>query len=87
LRGHSQVGATLVDVLDDYADALAAAGGRLYLTGIEPRLLGPLMRASKLRDGNDPVLYAATERLGHSTRQAVEDAKAWRYAAADGATA
>ena len=79
LRGHSQVGATLVDVLDAYADELAAASGRLYLTGIEPRLLAPLMKASKLRDGNDPVLYAATERLGHSTRRAVRDAKAWRY--------
>ena len=78
LRGHSQVGATLIDVLDDYADELALAGGRLYLTGLEPRLLGPLS-AGKLTDGNDPVLYAASERLGHSTRQAVEDAKAWRY--------
>ena len=85
LRGHSQVGATLIDVLDDYADLLAAAGGRLYLTGVEPRLFEPL-KASKLADGNDPILYAATERLGHSTRQAVEDAKAWRYAARDSAT-
>ena len=80
LRGHSQVGATLVDVLDDYADELSAAGGRLYLTGVEPRLLTPLMKASKLRDGNDPILHAATERVGHSTRKAVEEAAAWRYA-------
>ena len=79
LRGHSQVGATLVDVLDDYANELALAGGRLYLAGIEPRLFAPLSKVSKLRDGNDPTLYAATERVGHSTRQAVEDAKAWRY--------
>lgn len=83
LRGHSQVGATLVDVLDDYADLLAAAGGRLYLTGIDPGLVAPLTNATKLRDGNDPVLYTATQRLGDSTRQAVEDAKAWRYAAAE----
>ena len=81
LRGQSHIGATLVDVLDDYADELAAAGGRLYLTGIDAQLLEPLMTASKLRDGNDPVLYSATNRLGHSTRQAVENAKAWRYAA------
>ena len=81
LRGHSQVGATLVDVLDNYANELAAAGGRLYLTGLEPRPLAPLMKASKLRDGNDPILYAATQRLGHSTRQAIKDANAWRYAA------
>jgi hypothetical protein len=29
----STVGATLVEVLDDYADELAEAGGRLYLSG------------------------------------------------------
>lgn len=83
LRGHSQVGATLVDVLDDYADALAAVGGRLYLTGLEPQLLAPLTTASKLRDGNDPALFTATARLGESTGRAVEDAKAWRYAASE----
>ncbi len=87
LRGHSQVGATLVDVLDDYADALAAAGGRLYLAGIDSRLLAPLTTASKLRDGNDPALFMATERLGESTRRAVEDAKAWRYAGSETAAA
>jgi SulP family sulfate permease len=78
------VGATLVDVLDDYADALAAAGGRLYLTGLEASILPPLTTASKLVDGNDPVLYAATERLGESTRRAVRDARAWRYAGSSG---
>lgn len=78
LRGHGQVGATLVDVLDDYADALAAADGRLYLTGLDPQLLERLGRTSKLADGNDPLFYAATERLGQSTRRAVEDATAWR---------
>lgn len=79
LRGHSQIGATLVDVLDDYANELALAGGRLYLTGVEADLIAPLMRTAKLHDGNDPVLYAATERIGHSTSRAVADAKAWRY--------
>lgn len=85
LRGHSQIGATLVDVLDDYADLLASAGGRLYLSGVAPQLFARLGKVSKLRDGNDPRLYEATDRLGHSTRRAIEDAKAWRYAAAEGA--
>jgi len=83
MRGHARVGATLVDVLDDYADALAAAGGRLYLTGLDPQLLASLLRVSKLTDGNDPVLYAATNRLGESTRRAVQDATVWRYAKQD----
>lgn len=79
LRGHSHVGATLVDVLDDYAADLKAAGGRLYLTGLEPRLMEPLTRVCRLVDDNDTGLYVVTNRLGHSTRQAVRDAKAWRY--------
>jgi hypothetical protein len=45
------------------------------------------MKASKLRDGNDPEFYASTERLGHSTRRAIEDAKAWRYSAESGDSA
>lgn len=78
LRGHSQIGATLVDVLDDYADALAAAGGRLYLSGLEPTVLAALSRVGKLADGNDPVLYPATDRVGRSTRLALQDARVWR---------
>lgn len=81
LRGQGRVGATLVDVLDDYAEILADAGGRLYLTGISPELVEPL-GSTKLHNGNDPFLYPSTDRLGESTRRAVEDAKAWRRAAA-----
>ena len=31
----SPVGATLIETLDDYADALAEVGGRLYLSGVD----------------------------------------------------
>ena len=79
LRGHTHIGATLVDVLDDYADTLESAGGRLYLTGLEPALLEPLTRVNKLSEDRDLVLYGAARRLGASTQEAIEDAKAWRY--------
>lgn len=77
LRGHRRVGATLVDVLDDYADVLGREGGRLYLAEVDSELFKPL-QAIKLRDGNDPIIYAATERLDESTRQAIDNAKVWR---------
>src|SRR5690606_30626467 len=35
LRGRTRVGATLIDVLDDYADSLADVSGRLYLSGVD----------------------------------------------------
>ena len=60
LRGHGRVGATLVDVLDDYADQLATVGGKLYLTGLDDRAFSVLSNSNRLRDGNDPVLFLAT---------------------------
>lgn len=82
MRGQTQVGATLVDVLDDYADLLAQAGGRLYLTGVNEDVLARLKTVNKLQDGNDPLLFEAADKIGHSTRRAVEDAIGWRTAAA-----
>gem|GEM_PF-3378585 len=35
IRNQSQMGATLIDVLDEYAEGLEAAGGKLYLSGLE----------------------------------------------------
>ena len=77
LRGHSQVGATLIDVLDNYADELAKAGGKLYIAGLDGRVVATLSNASRLQDGNDPVLFRATTRVGKSTRNAIADAQAW----------
>ncbi|WP_207539529.1 SulP family inorganic anion transporter [Sabulicella rubraurantiaca] len=79
LRGHSHVGATLVEVLKEYAGKLKAAGGRLYLTGLDPAIMEPLTRVCRISGDKEVALYAATDRLGASTREAVEDAKVWRY--------
>ncbi len=48
LRGRSRLGSTLIDVLDDYAEDLAAAGGRLYLAGTAPEVTRQLQRSGKL---------------------------------------
>jgi SulP family sulfate permease len=37
LRDRAHVGATLIDVLDRYAEKLERVGGRLYLTGVGER--------------------------------------------------
>jgi SulP family sulfate permease len=77
LRGRTNLGATLVDVLANYADELKAAGGRLYLSGIDERARKQATRTGKL-DFSGPVrLYEATSILGNSTRAAIADAEGW----------
>jgi len=77
LRGRTQAGATLIDVLDDYADQLAEAGGRLYLSGLDEGLSAQLCRAGKLDLDGSVHLVPADEVLGASTAQALASANAW----------
>jgi SulP family sulfate permease len=77
LRGYTRVGATLIDVLDAYADALAEAGGRLYLSGVAEEVGKKLRRAGKLDLDKVVQLVPASEVLGASTKQAVAHASAW----------
>jgi len=77
LRGRTNLGATLVDVLANYADELKAAGGRLYLSGIGQHAREQVARTGKL-DFSGPVrLYEATPVIGESTRAALADAEGW----------
>ena len=41
LRGRTQLGATALTVLRNYAERLSARGGRLYLTGLDPQCSRP----------------------------------------------
>ena len=75
LRGRTTLGATFFSVISGYAGRLEAAGGRLYLTGVDPAL------AARLRavGGQSALtgsarLYEATPVLGESTRHAMADA-------------
>jgi SulP family sulfate permease len=77
LRGRAAVGATLVEVLSDYARKLEAVNGRLYLSGIGETIEHPLVRAGKLRLTGPVRLYEATPIRGQSTRRAYADAQAW----------
>ena len=77
LRGYTSVGATLVEVLDDYADALAEVGGRLYLSGVDEEVGRQLRRAGKLDLDRAVHLVHAEDIFGASTEQAVAHASAW----------
>jgi sulfate permease, SulP family len=75
LRGRTSVGATFVKVMADYADRLRAAGGRLYLSDVEPRLARQLERTGRLAG---PVkMFDAEPEISQSTYAAYLDAQAW----------
>jgi SulP family sulfate permease len=77
LRGRSHVGATLLEVLADYADELRAADGRLYLAGVAPEVHAQIRRSGKLRLTGPVRLYEATTVRGEATRAALADAESW----------
>jgi sulfate permease, SulP family len=77
LRGYTSVGATLVEVLDDYAHALAEVGGRLYLSGVDKEVSKQLRRAGKLDLDRAVHLVPADAIFGASTEQALAHASAW----------
>lgn len=77
LRGHSQFGATLVEVLDNYARKLGESNGRLYLSGIGKKAGEQIIRTGKLRLTGPVHIYKATSVRGKSTEEAHADAQNW----------
>ena len=77
LRGYTRVGSTLIHVLDEYADDLAEAGGRLYLSGVNKQVGVQLRDAGKLDLDKTVHLVAAGEILGASTETAAMSAREW----------
>lgn len=77
LRGHGELGATMVEVLQRYAAQLEEAGGRLYLAGVSERVYVQLARSGKLPLAGQVHVYRASEVIGEASREAVRDAEAW----------
>ncbi len=77
LRGRNALGATLIDVLAHYADALQLGGGRLYLTGVSAHVHEQLVRTGKMRLSGPVRVFEATPVLGESSRRARSHAEAW----------
>ena len=80
LRGRAQLGATFFLVVDDYAQRLAACGGRLFLSGMDPDLLAQFTRAGGPSAARITVV-AATDVIGESSAAAYARAAAWVSAA------
>jgi SulP family sulfate permease len=83
LRGRAPLGATIVDVLANYAERLGAAGGRLYLSGLSQEARAQLLSNDRFRDGDGVEVYEATTVVGESTNRASADADEWLIAQRD----
>jgi sulfate permease, SulP family len=84
LRGRSSVGATLIDVLADYAQSLAEVGGRLYLAGVSEPVATQLRSSGKLDIGGAVHIVPARDTLGESIEEARALAEEWQRGARDG---
>ncbi len=77
LRGKTDLGSTFIAVLQRYARALQARGGRLMLVGIDPAAREQLARTGTLQVIGEENVFLATEQLGASVNQAAAAAHAW----------
>lgn len=77
MRGQRAVGATLIDVLNEYAEDLDEVGGRLYLAGVHRDVERQLTRSRKLGLGDTVHIHGQTEVLGEATEAAVDTGRQW----------
>jgi SulP family sulfate permease len=77
LRGRTSLGATFFRILAAYAQQLAAAGGRLYLSGLAPDMAELLAKTGRVTVTSPIRVFGATPVLGESTWAALHDAQAW----------
>ncbi|MFD4461976.1 SulP family inorganic anion transporter [Nocardia sp. NPDC058480] len=75
LRGRASVSSTFLHIIADYARRLDATGGRLYLSGIDPRIRA--VWTDELLDGQGIKIefYPASSTIGESTLSAYADAE------------
>jgi SulP family sulfate permease len=77
LRGHTSLGATVIEVLSNYARELRKVHGRLYLTGLSEEAFRQVTNEGKLRLGETVRVGKATAVRGESTEEAEAEANAW----------
>jgi sulfate permease, SulP family len=77
MRGRSILGATFFTVLASYAKQLDAVGGRLYVAGLDPKLIAQAQRTGTITDDGPVKLYEVSPVIGESSLHAFHDAQAW----------
>ena len=77
LRGRTSLGSTFFGVIAGYAEAMDAAGGRLYLSGVQQDMVDRFHH-SQVQDVQGKIkVFHATKVIEASTIAAVADAQTW----------
>jgi SulP family sulfate permease len=82
LRGRTTFGATALTVMRTYARRLDALGGRLFASGVDPKVAG-LIRRTTRDDDRAFEIVEATPIIRESTDHAYNQARAWIEAKLD----
>lgn len=77
MRNQNQMGATLIEILDNYAEDLLAVGGKLYLTGLDNNQMKYLKASGKLLPDDEAIFFPETNIIGESTKKALDHANVW----------
>ncbi len=78
LRAQEGIGSSFVVVLERYSQQVKAAGGRLMVAGVNPKVKGQLDRTETTSDILGPEnVFVATTTLSASTRAALDAAQRW----------
>jgi SulP family sulfate permease len=77
LRGRSALGATFVVVMKQYAEQVALADGRLFLSGVGPDLVEQLHRTRVDELALRARIFEATAVVGESSEAAYDAAETW----------
>jgi SulP family sulfate permease len=77
LRGRSTLGATFVIVIKQYAEQVALADGRLFLSGVGPDLVEQLHRTRVDELALRARIFEATAVVGESSEAAYDAAETW----------
>ena len=77
LRGRSDLGTTFMDVLNRYAQALAAVDSKLVIVSANERIIEQLGVTGITDVIGEANIYPGDERVGATIKRAHADAVAW----------
>ena len=77
LRGRTNLGSTVFNVVERYAEQLRRGGGKLVLSGVSETLYPQIERTGLLHELGAETVIRAVVRPGAAMRRAIAEAEAW----------